>query len=151
MLREGARAPEFTLPDQDEREVSLSSLLGPGTLVLYFYPADFTPGCTREACMIRDLHPQLEESGFAVVGVSPQKPATHRAFREKHGLPFPLLSDCDKSVARMYEVVGPLGIGVRRATFLIGRGRIIRDVVRADFRIAKHEAFIRAALAARGR
>lgn len=101
--------------------------------------------------MIRDLHPQLEESGFAVVGVSPQKPATHRAFREKHGLPFPLLSDCDKSVARMYEVVGPLGIGVRRATFLIGRGRIIRDVVRADFRIAKHEAFIRAALAARGR
>ncbi|HTW37195.1 MAG TPA: peroxiredoxin [Steroidobacteraceae bacterium] len=151
MLREGARAPEFTLPDQDEREVSLSSLLGPGALVLYFYPADFTPGCTREACMIRDLHPQLEESGLAAVGVSPQKPATHRAFREKYRLPFPLLSDCDKSVARMYEVVGPLGIGVRRATFLIDRGRIIRDVVRADFRIGKHEAFIRSALAARGR
>lgn len=151
MLREGSRAPEFTLPDQDEREVSLSALLGPGTLVLYFYPADFTPGCTREACMIRDLHPQLEESGFAVVGVSPQKPATHRAFREKYRLPFRLLSDCDKSVARMYEVVGPLGIGVRRATFLIDRGRIIRDVVCADFRIGKHEAFIQSALAARGR
>jgi thioredoxin-dependent peroxiredoxin len=148
MLREGTRAPEFTLPDQDEREVSLSQLLGPGTLVLYFYPADFTPGCTREACMIRDLHTELTGSGFTVAGVSPQKPATHRAFREKYSLPFPLLSDCDKSVARMYEVIGPLGIGIRRATFLIGRGRIIRDAILADFRIAKHEEFIRSALAA---
>ncbi len=148
MLQEGARAPEFTLPDQEERDVSLSHLLGSGTLILYFYPADFTPGCTREACMIRDLSSELATSGFTVAGVSPQKPAIHRAFREKYHLPFSLLSDCDKSVARMYEVLGPLGIGIRRATFLIGRGRIIRDAVRADFRIAKHEAFIRSALAA---
>jgi thioredoxin-dependent peroxiredoxin len=151
MLQEGARAPEFTLPDQDGREVSLSNLLGPGALILYFYPADFTPGCTREACMMRDLHAELAQSNFAVVGVSPQKPATHRAFRDKYRLPFTLLSDSDKSVARMYEVVGPLGIGIRRATFLIGRGRIIRDAILADFRIGKHEAFIRAALALTGR
>jgi thioredoxin-dependent peroxiredoxin len=151
MLQEGARAPEFTLPDQDEREVSLSQLLGSGTLILYFYPADFTPGCTREACMMRDLHTELGQSGFSVAGVSPQKPATHRAFREKYQLPFALLSDGDKSVARMYEVIGPLGIGIRRATFLIGRGRIIRDAMLADFRIGKHEAFVRSALAASGR
>jgi thioredoxin-dependent peroxiredoxin len=148
MLQEGARAPEFTLPDQDGKDVSLSNLLGLGTLILYFYPADFTPGCTREACMIRDLHGDIAHSGIAVAGVSPQRPETHRAFREKYHLPYPLLSDSDKSVARMYEVVGRLGIGIRRATFLIGRGRIIRAAILADFRIAKHEAFIRAAIAA---
>jgi thioredoxin-dependent peroxiredoxin len=151
MLQEGARAPEFTLPDQDGKDVSLSGLLSQGLLILYFYPADFTPGCTREACMIRDLHSDIAHCGFAIAGVSPQRPETHRAFREKYHLPYPLLSDCDKSVARMYEVNGPLGIGIRRATFLIGRGRIIRDAVLADFRIAKHEAFIRSAIAAGGR
>ncbi len=151
MLQEGARAPEFTLPDQDGRDVSLSELLGAGLLILYFYPADFTPGCTREACMIRDLHADIQQFGFAVAGVSPQRPETHRAFRAKYRLPFPLLSDRDKSVARMYEVVGPLGLGIRRATFLIGRGRIIRDAVLADFRIARHEEFIRSAMASSGR
>ncbi len=151
MLQEGARAPEFTLPDQDGKDVSLSGLLGQGLLILYFYPADFTPGCTREACMIRDLYSDIAQSGFAVAGVSPQQPATHRAFREKYRLLYPLLSDSDKSVARMYEVIGPLGIGVRRATFLVGRGRIIRDAILADFRITKHEAFIRSALAAGAR
>jgi thioredoxin-dependent peroxiredoxin len=150
MLQEGARAPEFTLPDHDGNEVSLSDLLGRGILILYFYPADFTPGCTREACIIRDLHTDIQQSGLAVAGISPQSPASHRSFRDKHRLPFTLLSDRDKSVARMYEVVGPLGIGVRRATFLIGRGRIIRDAILADFRIARHESFIRAAIAAGG-
>jgi thioredoxin-dependent peroxiredoxin len=148
MLQEGARAPEFTLPDQDGKDVSLSNLLGLGMLILYFYPADFTPGCTREACMIRDLHGDLARCGFTVAGVSPQRPETHRAFREKYHLPYPLLSDSDKSVAGMYEVVGPLGLGVRRATFLIGRGRIIRAALMADFRIGKHENFIRTAIAA---
>jgi len=148
MLQEGARAPEFTLPDQDGKDVSLSSLLGQGMLILYFYPADFTSGCTREACMIRDLHGDLQHSRIAVAGVSPQSPETHRSFREKYHLPYTLLCDADKSVARMYEVVGPLGFGVRRATFLIGRGRIIRAALMADFRIGKHEDFIRTAIAA---
>ncbi|HUN25438.1 MAG TPA: peroxiredoxin [Steroidobacteraceae bacterium] len=148
MLRAGARAPEFTLPDQDGQEVSLTSLLTQRLLVLYFYPADFTPGCTREACAIRDLHLDIERAGLIVAGVSPQKPETHRSFRAKYHLPFTLLSDADKSVARMYEVTGPFGFGVRRATFLIDRRRQIRDAVLADFSIAKHEAFIRNALAA---
>ena len=98
MLAMGGRAPEFTLPDQDEQSVSLSTFLRHGTLILYFYPADFTPGCTREACAIRDLHEDILQVGLQVVGVSPQSPQTHRAFREKHRLPFTLLSDMDKSV-----------------------------------------------------
>jgi thioredoxin-dependent peroxiredoxin len=148
MLHAGARAPEFTLPDQDGNEVSLSSLLGRGLLLLYFYPADFTPGCTREACAYRDLHVDFGRAGLTIAGVSPQAPKSHRGFREKYALPFPLLSDCDKAVARMYEVNMPFGLGIRRATFLIDRARIVLDAVLADFRIARHEAFARAALAA---
>jgi peroxiredoxin Q/BCP len=148
MLHAGARAPEFTLPDQDSQDVSLSGLLARGPLILYFYPADFTPGCTREACAFRDLHPDIERAGLAIAGVSPQPPKTHRAFRERYALPFPLLSDRNHAVASMYEVVAPFGLGIRRATFLIDQARMIRDAVLADFRISRHEAFARAALAA---
>lgn len=147
MLAMGGRAPEFTLPDQDERNVSLSTLLRDGPLILYFYPADFTPGCTREACALRDLHSDIVQAGLDIAGVSPQKPASHRAFREKYQLPFTLLSDVDKSVIGMYEVRGPLGFGVRRATYLIDQARYIRGAVLADFRIAEHEDFVRKAVA----
>ena len=148
MLRPGDRAPEFTLPDQDGRDVSLSTLLGQHMLILYFYPADFTPGCTREACAIRDLHEEMRGNGLIVAGVSPQSPESHQAFREKYSLRYPLLSDCDKNVARMYEVNGPLGFGLRRATFLIDQSRHIRDAVLADFRIERHTSFIRQAIVA---
>jgi peroxiredoxin Q/BCP len=147
MLAIGARAPEFTLPDADGRPVSLSNLLSGGPLVLYFYPADFTPGCTREACKLRDLHSEIEAAGLVVAGISPQGPESHRAFRERHQLPFTLLSDIDKTVIRMYDVQGPLGFGVRRATFLIDQARNIQDAVLADLRIARHEAFVRKAVA----
>ncbi len=147
MLAIGGRAPEFTLPDQDGHNVSLSTLLRHGPLILYFYPADFTPGCTREACALRDLHGEILEAGLEVAGVSPQDGASHRAFREKHQLPFTLLSDVDKSVIRMYDVRGPLGFSVRRATYLIDQARYIRAAVLADFRIAAHEDFVRKAVA----
>ena len=147
MLAVGGRAPEFTLPDQDEQTVSLSTLLRQGPLILYFYPADFTPGCTREACSIRDLTVEIQQAGLDVAGVSPQAPVSHRAFREKHKLQFTLLSDVDKFVIRMYDVRGPLGLGVRRATYLIDQARYIRSAVLADFRISHHEDFIRRAVA----
>jgi len=79
MLAIGGRAPEFTLPDQDDQNVSLSTLLRHGPLILYFYPADFTPGCTKEACSIRDLHTEIQQVGLDVAGVSPQSAATHRS------------------------------------------------------------------------
>src|SRR5438105_5125318 len=119
MLSIGSRAPEFTLPDQDDRNVSLSTLLNRGPLILYFYPADFTRGCTREACMLRDLHSEIAKVGIGVAGVSPQAPERHAQFREKYQLPFTLLADVEKFVIKMYEVNGPLGLGVRRATYLI--------------------------------
>ncbi len=147
MLAMGGRAPEFTLPDQDGQSVSLSTLLRDGPLILYFYPADFTPGCTREACAIRDMHAQILEAGLDVAGVSPQTPESHRSFRQKHQLPFTLLSDVDKFVIRMYDVQGPLGFGVRRATYLIDQARYIRAAVLADFRISQHEDFIQRAVA----
>ncbi len=147
MLESGSIAPHFTLPDQDGRTRSLVDLLQPGPLLLYFYPADFTPGCTREACAIRDLHSGLVGLGLRIVGVSPQSPDSHRRFRERHNLPFDLLSDADKGVIRLYDVDGPLGFGVRRGTYLVDADGVIRDGVLADLRIGQHENFIRNAMA----
>jgi peroxiredoxin Q/BCP len=150
MLPIGSRAPEFTLPDHDDRNVSLTTLLNRGPLILYFYPADFTPGCTREACMLRDVHDEILKVGLAVAGVSPQGPERHREFRDKYKLPFTLLCDAEKFVIKMYDVNGPLGLGVRRATYLIDQARQVKGAVLADFRISHHEDFIRKATALSG-
>lgn len=147
MLAVGTRAPEFTLPDHEGRDTSLSTLLNRGPVILYFYPADFTPGCTRQACSIRDLYSEVLRVGLTVAGISPQKSARHFEFRESYKLPFTLLSDPDKSVIRMYDVDGPLGFGVRRATFFIDPARFIRGTILADFRISQHAKFILRALA----
>ena len=149
MLAKGERAPDFTLPDQDGKEQRLSELLHGHPLILYFYPADFTPGCTREACDLRDLHTQILSAGLKVVGISPQSPGSHRRFRDRHALPFTLLSDVDKVVIRAFDVDGPLGIGVRRATFLIDAQRQVMDAVLADLRISRHQEFVQQAIAAR--
>jgi len=151
MLEKGERAPDFTLPDQDGRERTLTGLLDGEALILYFYPADFTPGCTKEACDLRDLHTQILGAGLRVVGVSPQSPESHRRFRDQYALPFTLLSDERKSVVKAFGVDGPLGIGVRRATFLIDRGRVIQDSVIADLRVARHREFVENAIALRPR
>jgi peroxiredoxin Q/BCP len=149
MLQRGDEAPDFSLPDQDGRSRRLSELLKAEPLILYFYPADFTPGCTREACDLRDLHARILAAGLKVVGVSPQSPESHRRFRDEHALPFVLLSDEDKRVIKAYGVDGPLGIGVRRATFLIDPRRRIVDSVLADLRIGRHQEFVERAIEAR--
>jgi thioredoxin-dependent peroxiredoxin len=146
MLKAGERAPEFTLPDDTGTDRTLTELLSGGAIVLYFYPADFTPGCTRQACVLRDLHQEIEKAGLRVVGISPQSPESHAKFRAKYNLPFVLLSDQHKAVIKMYGVNGPLGIAVRRASFLIDGGRRVRDVVLADFMIARHAEFVRKAI-----
>jgi thioredoxin-dependent peroxiredoxin len=150
MIKSGERAPEFTLPDETARDRSLTELLSAGSIVLYFYPADFTPGCTRQACVLRDLHTELQQAGLTVVGISPQSPASHAKFKAKYQLPFVLLSDQQKTVIKMYGVNGPLGIGVRRASYLIDASRRVRDAVLADFRIARHADFVRKAVMLRG-
>jgi len=146
MLDVGARAPEFVLNDHDGNETSLSNLVQSGPLILYFYPADFTPGCTKEACNIRDIHKDIQSVGLQVVGISPQDEESHKRFREEHKLPFVLLSDPDKAAIKMYDVDGPFGVGVRRATFLISQDRKISDAIMADVRIGRHDEFIRKAV-----
>lgn len=146
MLNAGAKAPEFVLNNHEGKETSLSDLLQSGPLILYFYPADFTPGCTKEACSIRDIHNDIQSVGLQIAGVSPQDEDSHRRFRDEHKLPFMLLSDPDKVAIKMYEVDGPFGVGVRRATFLISQDRKIQDAMMADVRIGRHEEFIKKAV-----
>jgi thioredoxin-dependent peroxiredoxin len=148
MLKNGTKAPEFDLEDQDGRRHTLASLLEAGPLILYFYPADFTPGCTKEACTFRDLQKDLVAAKLRVVGISPQDAASHKRFAAKHGLNFPLLADPDKKAVKAYDVDGPLGFGVRRGTYLVSRDGRIQDSVLADLRITEHEAFVKRALAA---
>ena len=146
MLNAGVKAPEFLLNDHEGKETSLSDLLQSGPLILYFYPADFTPGCTKEACSIRDIHNDIQSVGLQVAGVSPQDEDSHQRFREEHQLPFILLSDPEKVAIKMYEVDGPFGVGVRRATFLISQDRKIQDAMMADVRVGRHEEFIKKAV-----
>jgi thioredoxin-dependent peroxiredoxin len=146
MIKSGERAPEFTLPDETGKDRSLTELLSGGAIVLYFYPADFTPGCTRQACALRDVHAEIQSAGLSVVGISPQSPESHAKFKAKYQLPFVLLSDEQKTVIKMYGVNGPLGVAVRRATFLIDASRRIRDAILADFRIGRHTEFVQKAI-----
>lgn len=151
MLAAGNRAPDFTAQNQNDEPVRLTDLLKNGPLILYFYPADFTPGCTREACALRDLSANLLAAGICVAGVSPQSAQSHAAFAAQHALPFTLLCDPDKVLARAYGVVGPLGFGVRRASFLISPAGRIVDAVLADLRIGRHEDFFRKVVANQAR
>jgi len=146
MLKPGSKAPEFILNTHDGTETSLSGLLQNGPLILYFYPADFTPGCTKEACGIRDIHDNIQSVGLTVAGVSPQDEDSHKRFREQHDLPFILLSDPEKVVIKMYDVDGPFGVGVRRATYLITQSRAITDAIMADVLIGRHQEFIKKAV-----
>lgn len=142
MLSTGSQAPDFLLTSHAGVATSLSDLLVAGPLILYFYPADFTPGCTKEACSIRDSHDDIRAVGLQVAGISPQDVDSHKRFREEHQLPFLLLSDPEKSVIKLYDVDGPFGVGVRRATFLIDQEGRIEDAILADVRISRHKEFI---------
>ncbi|MCP5093563.1 MAG: peroxiredoxin [Gammaproteobacteria bacterium] len=149
MLEAGSKAPEFTLANDRGGETTLSELLQNGPLILYFYPADFTPGCTKEACSIRDIHNDIQSVGLQVAGISPQDADSHKRFRDEFDLPFVLLSDPDKVAIKSYDVDGPFGVGVRRATFLIKQDQTIQDAVMADVRIGRHQEFIEKAIAVR--
>lgn len=146
MLKPGDVAPEFILPDDEGNEVSLVETLSESPVILYFYPADFTPGCTKEACSIRDIHDEIVSVGLTVLGVSPQDAESHRRFREEHKLPFKLICDEDKLAIKMYDADGPLGFGVRRITYLVSQGQKIQDAVQANIQIGQHREFIQKAI-----
>ena len=142
----GDVAPEFILPDENGEDVSLSKRLQDSAVILFFYPADFTPGCTKEACAIRDIHDDILGVGLDVIGVSPQDRESHKKFKAEHNLPFTLICDTDKIAIRMYDATGPMGFGVRRITYLISQGQKIQGALQADLKIGKHEDFIRKAI-----
>lgn len=123
-LEEGTLAPDFTLPDENGKDHSLSDYRG-GHVLLYFYPKDDTPGCTTEACNFRDDYSQYQDAKVTIIGVSPDTPASHLKFKEKYQLPFTLLADIDHAVCELYGVWGPKKNfgkeydGVHRTTYLI--------------------------------
>lgn len=130
MLEIGTQAPAFTLPDQNGEMRSLSDYRG-RKVVLYFYPRDMTSGCTKQACAFAELYPQFEEKGAAVIGVSKDTVASHKRFEEKHGLPFTLLSDTERTAIEAYDVwkekktAGKVSMGVVRTTYLIDEEGVI--------------------------
>ena len=130
MLEIGTKAPAFTLPDQDGKMVSLKDFKGQ-KVVLYFYPKDNTPGCTKQACNFGELLPQFREKGAVVIGVSKDSVASHKKFQEKFGLPFTLLSDTELKMIQAYGVwqeknmYGKKTMGVVRTTHLIDEKGVI--------------------------
>ena len=135
MSEEGKPAPTFTLPSDTGEDVSLESFRGK-PVVLYFYPKDDTPGCTAQACGIRDVWGELERTGAVVLGVSPDSPKSHARFREKYSLPFTLLADEEHEVAETYgtwvqkKYMGKEYMGVERSTFVIDEDGNLKKVMR---------------------
>ena len=125
-LNIGDPAPEFSLPDQDGQTISLSDFKGKKAVVLYFYPRDETPGCTKEACAFRDSYEEFTDLGAEVIGVSEDSVRSHQEFAKRRRLPFRLLSDRDNTVKKSYGVANTLFIFPGRETFVIDReGRIL--------------------------
>ncbi len=133
-LKSGDKAPDFKGIDQDGNSISLESFKGQ-KLVLYFYPKDNTPGCTSQACNLRDNYDLLLKEGYKVVGVSADSEASHKKFIEKYQLPFPLIADTDKTIMKAYDVWGPkkfMGrefMGINRTTFVISEDGRIEEVI----------------------
>jgi peroxiredoxin Q/BCP len=127
----GKPAPDFTLPSTTGETITLKQFKGKKTVVLYFYPKDETPGCTKQACAFRDVYGDLDRLGVVLLGVSTDSMDSHLAFRDHHKLPFPLLADEDATVSKLYGVYkqknlyGKKYMGIERTTFVIDRtGRI---------------------------
>ncbi|WPQ64652.1 thioredoxin-dependent thiol peroxidase [Chitinophaga sancti] len=133
-LKEGDKAPVFKGVDQSGNKVSLSDLKGK-KVILYFYPKDMTPGCTAQACNLRDNYTALLQKGYAVVGVSTDGEKSHQKFAEKYELPFPLLADEDKKIVEQYGVwgekkfMGKVYDGTHRTTFLINENGVIDKII----------------------
>jgi peroxiredoxin Q/BCP len=152
MIEEGRPAPNFELASENGETVSLAGLRGK-PVVLFFYPKDDTPGCTAQACGIRDAYGEFERAGAVVLGVSPDSERSHSKFKEKYDLPFTLLADPDHAVADEYGVWGEKTfsgrkyLGVKRSTFVIGADGIVKKVMR-NVKPATHADDVLAALAA---
>ena len=142
-LQVGTKAPDFTLTNQSGKPVSLRDRIGEKVVVLYFYPKDFTSGCTTEACGFRDSYETFHDAGAEVIGVSADSADSHQAFAQKYQLPFTLLSDPESRVAQVYGLGKVFGLFTKRVTFVIDRQGIIRHVFESQINMDAH---VRAAL-----
>lgn len=148
MLRPGDRAPEFVRRDHRGQTVDTAALRAKGPLVIYFYPRDFTPGCTKEACLFRDAFDELGGASATVVGISVDDDASHARFAERYRLPFALVSDADRALAASFGITRAFGLlGARRVTFVIDREGVIRSALHAELSMDAHLEGVRAALA----
>lgn len=134
----GAKAPAFSAQDASGKTIQLSDYLGKSNVVLYFYPKDDTPGCTAQACSLRDGHQALLDAGAVVLGVSADSVASHAAFAAKYHLPFPLLADPDKKVIEAYGVKMPVVGMAKRVTFLIDKQGVLRHII-SDVKTGAHD------------
>ena len=134
----GDKAPGFTLESQTGENVTLSDFLGKKNVVLYFYPKDETPGCTREACTFRDSYELFTDLGAEVIGVSADTVDSHKAFAEHHNLPFTLLSDLDNNVRKLYGATSTLGFIPGRVTFIIDKKGVVRHLFSSQLQPEKH-------------
>lgn len=147
MLDAGDRAPDFSRHDHRGQLVDTAALRAEGPLVVYFYPRDFTGGCTREACMFRDAFDELVGLGATIVGLSVDDDDSHRRFAERYRLPFSLVSDPDRAIAKQYGVVRAGGLlGAWRVTFVIDRDGTIREALHSEISMSAHVKGVRAAL-----
>jgi peroxiredoxin Q/BCP len=134
----GSKAPDFTLPSQSGEMVSLKEFLDEKLVILYFYPKDDTPGCTKEACAFRDEHEEFGKLDAEVIGVSSDSVESHKRFAEKHNLSFTLLSDEGGKVRRMYGVPNTFGIFPGRVTYVIDEAGVVRHVFSSQIGAVKH-------------
>jgi peroxiredoxin Q/BCP len=137
-VKVGDKAPDFTLPSQMGDNVTLSEFFGKKNVVLYFYPKDETPGCTREACNFRDSYEELTSLGAEVLGISGQSVESHKSFASHYGLPFILLSDKDNKVRELYDVPSTMGILPGRVTYIIDKKGIIRHIFSSQTQTQRH-------------
>jgi thioredoxin-dependent peroxiredoxin len=137
-IKVGDAAPGFALMSQDGEEVRLGDLLSHGSVVVYFYPKDKTPGCTAEAGAFRDSYARFGELGAEVVGISSDSVDSHRGFADECGLPFKILSDADGEVRRTYGVPSTMGVLPGRVTYIIDRGGIVRYIFSSQLRVTRH-------------
>ena len=136
----GSKAPDFTLSTQSGEMVSLGDFLGEKPVVLFFYPKDDTPGCTKEACAFRDEYERFKELDAEVMGISSDSVESHERFADKHKLPFPLLSDRGEKVRRIYGVPNTFGLFPGRVTYVIDQQGIVRHVFSSQIGVERHVA-----------
>lgn len=135
----GSKVPGFVLPDQHGKDFDIETVLGKKNLVIYFYPKNETPGCTKEACTFRDSYEEFKEYNAEVIGISADSAGSHKSFADNHRLPFILLSDSENTVRKMFGVPSDmLGLIPGRVTYIVDKEGVVRHLFRSQLKAAKH-------------